>query len=173
MTRIPPAELPDDLPVRNNLVRTAFHNPDMFRGFASLAGRVHTASHLPDRTRELVVLLIVGRLGADYERRQHEPIARTRGVADDEIEALANGYLSGFDGAERAALDFALAVEARSVDDALWTRVRPHLGDAELVDIAMLAGFYGLASRFALAFDIDPEPEPEPEPEPAPEPEVT
>ena len=36
--------------------------------------------------------------------------------------------------------------------------MRPLLCDAELVDVAMLAGFYGLASRFVLAFDIDLEP---------------
>jgi 4-carboxymuconolactone decarboxylase len=155
MTRIPPAELPADLAVHNNLVQTAHHNPEMFRGFASLSGRVHSASHLSDRTRELVVLRIAAHLGAEYEWTQHEPFARQHGVTDDEVHALRSGNLDAFNGADGAALSFAMAVETTSVDDASFADAKVWFSDVELVDIAMLAGFYGLASRFVRAFDVD------------------
>jgi 4-carboxymuconolactone decarboxylase len=158
MSRIPPADLPADLPIHNNLVRTAYNNPELFRGFASLSGRVHSASHLSDRTRELVVLAVVGRLGAAYEQQQHEPGARRVGVTEAEIVALRAGDVSAFAGAERAAVRYALAVETRTVDDALWGEVHHDLTDVELLDITMLAGFYGLASRLVLALDVDLEP---------------
>jgi 4-carboxymuconolactone decarboxylase len=151
MSRIPAADLPADLAIHNNLVRTAYHNPEMFRGFASLSGRVHSASHVSDRRRELVVLCVVGLLGAPYQQQQHELAARQVGVTDAEIAALRTGDLDAFDGAERAALAFATAVETRTVDDRLWTQARAHLSDVELLDITMLAGFYGMASRFTLA----------------------
>jgi 4-carboxymuconolactone decarboxylase len=155
VARITYAELPDDLPVKNNLVRSTFTNPDMHRGFASLSGRVHSTSHLPSRTRELVVLRIAGKLGAEYEWQQHEPQARFAGVTDDELTALRTGDLDVFDGAERAAVRFATHVEDRTVDDQAWSAAREHFSEVELVDIALLAGFYGLASRFVLAFDVD------------------
>jgi 4-carboxymuconolactone decarboxylase len=156
--RIQPADLPEDLPVRNNLVRATFTNPEMHRGFASLSGRVHSASHLPARTRELVVLRVAGMLGATYETQQHEMAARHAGVTDVEIESLRSGDLTGFAGAERAALAFAAAVEDRRVDDAIWAQAREYFSDADLVDLTLLAGFYGLASRFVLALDVDLEP---------------
>jgi len=155
MTRIPPAELPDDLAVHNNLVRTAYVNPDMFRGFASLSGRVHSASHLPARTRELVLLRVAGMLGADYEWQQHAAIAGRMGITDDELTALRSGDLEVFDGGDRAAVVFAGAVERREVDDAAWRAALEHFSQVELVDMTMLAGFYGLASRFVLALDVD------------------
>jgi alkylhydroperoxidase family enzyme len=155
MSRIPPAELPAELPIHNNLVRTAYNNPELFRGFASLSGRVHTASHLSDRVRELVVLAVVGRLGAAYEQQQHEPGARRVGVTEAEIAALRAGDVSAFTGADRSAVRFALAVETRTVDDALWNDVRRDLSDVELLDVTVLAGFYGLASRLVLALDVD------------------
>jgi 4-carboxymuconolactone decarboxylase len=158
MSRITPADLPADLPVKNNLVRATYNNPEMHRGFASLSGRVHSASSLPARTRELVVLQVTGMLGADYELQQHEAAARHTGVTDAEIAGLRSGDLSGLDPAERAAVEFARAVEDRAVDDAAWTAARRHYPEVALSDIAMLAAFYGLASRYVLAMAVDLEP---------------
>jgi alkylhydroperoxidase family enzyme len=158
VSRIPDVDLPDDLPVKNNLVRTAYNNPDMFRGFASLSGRVHSASHLPDRVRELVVLRVTGMLDAEYEWQAHARIAGRQGATAADLEALRAGHDDHFEGAERAAVVFAAAMEARQVDDAAWDAARAFYSGVELLDMALLAGFYGLASRFALALDVEPDP---------------
>jgi alkylhydroperoxidase family enzyme len=154
VSRISNAEVPDDLPIVNNLVRAAYNNPDMYRGFASLSGRVHSTSHLSARLRELVVLRTVARLGATYEWANHVPGARSVGVTDDEIRALRDGSLSGFDPAEAAAIRYAEAVEDRAVDRELWAATQAHYSPVELLDLAMLVGFYGLASRVVLALEV-------------------
>jgi alkylhydroperoxidase family enzyme len=160
VARIPPAELPEDLPVKNNIVKVAYNNPDMFRGFASLSGRVHSASHLPDRIRELVILRTTGMLDAEYEWRAHARIAGRQGVTADDLRALRSGQDDHFAGAERAAVAFAAAVEGREVDDAAWEAARTYFSEVELLDMTVLAAFYALASRLALAFDIEPDPDP-------------
>jgi 4-carboxymuconolactone decarboxylase len=160
VARIPEVELPEDLPVKNNLVRVAYNNPDMFRGFASLSGRVHSASHLPDRLRELVILRTTGMLDADYEWTAHARIATRQGVTSEELEALKTGQDDYFEGAERAAVAFAAAVDRREVDEAAWKAARAFFSEVELLDMTLLAGFYALASRFALALDIEPDPAP-------------
>ncbi|MET0147029.1 MAG: carboxymuconolactone decarboxylase family protein [Ilumatobacteraceae bacterium] len=154
MTRIEPAELPDEVPFHNDLVRVTYRNPEMHRGFASLSGRVHSASHVPDRTRELVVLAVAAHLGATFEWEQHAPAARRAGVTEAEIDGLSIGDLSVLDGADRAAVTYALAVEDRTVDDGAWAAARAHHSDVELLDLTLLTGFYGLASRLVLAVDI-------------------
>ena len=154
MTRIAPAELPADLPVHNDLVRVTYRNPEMHRGFASLSGRVHSASHLPARTRELIVLAVAAHLGAAFEWEQHEPAARWAGVTDEEIRGLEVGELGVLDGVERVAVTYALAVDDRTVDDETWSAAAAHLSEEELLDITLLAGFYGLASRLVLAVDL-------------------
>lgn len=155
--RIPPATLDDSLPIHNNIVRVVYNNPDMFRGFGSLSGRVHSASHLPDRVRELVVLSVTGRLHATYEWRAHAPIALKQGVSQSDIDALWNGDIDHFEGADRATVDFARAVDEASVDEQVWEKARRYYSELELLDLTMLAGFYGLASRVALTFDIEPD----------------
>jgi alkylhydroperoxidase family enzyme len=155
MTRLTDAELPNDLPVHNNLVRAAYVNPDMFRGFASLSGRVHSASHLSDRTRELVVLHVAGTLGAAYEWQQHARIAERAGITDAELAALRSGDTTHFRGPEQTALRLAIAVEQRDVNDELWAEARSFFSEVQILDLVMLAGFYGLASRFVLALDVD------------------
>jgi 4-carboxymuconolactone decarboxylase len=157
MARIAPAALPDDLPVHNNLVRVTYHNPEMHRGFASLSGRVHTASSLEDRVRELVVLRIAAELGAAFEWASHVPGARRAGITDDEIRAMRVGDVSGLSPREAAAVRFAEAVERRTVDDRSWAAAAEHLRDDELLDLTLLVGFYGLASRLVLAMDITPD----------------
>jgi len=154
MARLPAADLPDDLPVRNALVEITYHNPEMHRGFASLSGRVHSASRLPAKLREVVVLRVAALNDAEFEWASHAPAALRSGVTDGELAALRRGDLSGFQGAERAAIEFAGAVEQRQVDDAAWAAAREHFSEGELVDMTMLAGFYGLASRFVLALGI-------------------
>jgi alkylhydroperoxidase family enzyme len=160
VTRIAEVDLPPDLPVKNNLVRATYANPDMFRGFASLSGRVHSASHLSDRIRELVVLRITGMLGAECEWRPHARLAAKQGITERDLEALRTGSYGHLDDAERAAVDFAGAVERSEVDDAAWAAARAFYSDMELLDMVLLAGFYGLAARLALALDVEPDPDP-------------
>jgi alkylhydroperoxidase family enzyme len=113
VTRISEVAVPPDLAVQNNLVRATcatcatYANPDMFRGFASLSGRVHSASHLPDRIRELVVLHVTGMLGAECEWRPHARLAARHGVTDRDLEALRSGAYQHLEEPERAAIDFA------------------------------------------------------------------
>jgi 4-carboxymuconolactone decarboxylase len=152
--RVRPATLPDDLPVHNNLVRTTYNNPEMHRGFASLSGRVHSASHLDARTRELVILSTAARLGAEYEWTNHVPGARAAGVTAEEIDALRAGDTAPFGGADLAALRYAAAVEERTVDDALWREASAAFSPVELLDMTMVVAFYGLASRLVLALDV-------------------
>jgi len=143
------------MPFKNNLIKATYNNPDMHRGFASLSGRVHSASHLPPKLRELVVLRVAAGLAAEYQWQQHEGAARSAGVTDVQLAALRSGDLGEFEGAERAAIAFAGAVESASVDDAAWDAARQHFSELELSDLALLAGFYGLASRYVLAMDVD------------------
>ena len=155
MVRIAKADVPAEAPIHNNLVRATLNNPELHRGFVSLAGRVHSASHLDARMRELVVLRTVARLRATYEWGNHVVGARLAGVTDDEIRRLRDGDLDAFADAERSALRFAEAVEDRTVDNAVWANAAVHFSDVELLDMTMLVGFYGMASRFVLAVDVD------------------
>ena len=155
--RIAPAPLDDSLPIHNNIVRVAYNNPHMFRGFGSMSVRVHSASHLSDRIRELVVLSVTGRLHATYEWQPHVRLARKQGISEADIDALWDGNVAHFQGIDGATVAFARAVDEATVDEQLWQKAREYYSEIDLLDMTMLAGFYGLASRLALTFDIEPD----------------
>ena len=91
MSRIAQAPLPTDLPVQNNLIRALYNNPDMFRGFASLSGRVHSASHLPDRIREIVILRVCGLLNSEFQWQTHARIAERAGIGPRDLDDQFQG----------------------------------------------------------------------------------
>jgi|SRR6185369_5647746 len=156
--RVPFADLPDETPVKNNLVRTTFNNPDLHRGFASLAYRVHAASHLSQAVREYAVLRTAAKLGATYQWANHVPVARDAGLTDKEIAALRDRDLDALTPEQARIARFAEAVEERTVDDALWAEMSAHYSPVELLDLTMLVAFYGLASRVVLALDVPVDP---------------
>jgi 4-carboxymuconolactone decarboxylase len=158
MTRVPYAELPPELPIHNNLVRSMHHNQDLFRSFGGLSMKVHSASHLDQRTRELAILRLVAKLGATYEWGNHAAGANASGVDDDEIRAIRDGNLGIFSARDAAVMRYAEAVEDRAVTDAVWSEVSTHLDSVQLVDLTVLVGFYGLASRYVMALDVDLDP---------------
>jgi AhpD family alkylhydroperoxidase len=156
---MPLSEVPDDLPIVNNLVRAMYHNPDLYRAFGRLAMQVHVSSHLPERTRELAVLAISGVVGAPYQWTQHVVAARRAGVTAAEIGAIeadpgAAGSVAGLSADEALAVEYALAVESGTVTDTLWQRTASSYDEAALLDLTLLATFYGLASRITLALDV-------------------
>jgi len=152
--RVPKADLPAELPIHNNLVRALYLNPDLHRSFGSLAMRVHSASHLSDRVRELAVLRTIALLRADYEWGNHVIAARQLGITDAELRKVRSGELEGFTAAEALAMRLAEAVDGRVVDDALWSEASTVFSAVELLDLVVVVGFYGFASRFVLALDI-------------------
>jgi alkylhydroperoxidase family enzyme len=157
MSRIPNAECPAELQatMQNNLHRTLYNNADIADAFGILARGVHTASHLPHRIRELCILRIASLLQADVEWAQHFKIAQMVGISVEEARAIRDGKLSEFTAAEQAAINFAVAVEQRSVSDALWAATAEHYTPVQLLDLAMLAGLYGYASRITLALGVE------------------
>jgi alkylhydroperoxidase family enzyme len=157
VSRIPDAPLTDEVPevMHNNLHRALYNNPELNRCFMGLAMGVHQASHLPTRTRELVILRISAMLGAEVEWAQHLRLALAAGVSREEARAMREGLLAALPPEERAAVAFAEAVDRCGVDDEVWATAVRHHTPVQLLDLTLLAAFYALASRVTLALDIE------------------
>jgi 4-carboxymuconolactone decarboxylase len=154
MQRLPEAELPADIAIDNRIVRAVYNNPEMFKGFGSLSGRVHSASRLPDRVREILVLRTLYRVGSTYQIQLHEPVAVTSGVTEEELAALRSGDFSVFSAADAAALAFCDAADELRTTDELWTRTVEHWSPQEVSDMALLVGFYSMTGRYLLAMGV-------------------
>ncbi|MGB6616240.1 MAG: carboxymuconolactone decarboxylase family protein, partial [Trebonia sp.] len=64
------------------------HSPPFADGWNGMLGAVRGASTLPADIRELAILRVASRNGADYEWVAHEPVARQAGLGDEQIAAI-------------------------------------------------------------------------------------
>lgn len=152
------AMLADRLPL--NLYRGMLHAGPAFMGLLRFSEGLQQHT-LTKRLRELVILRIAFLTGSRYEIHQHRTVAALLGITEAEIAAVEAGDdLSHFDQREQDLLRFVGDVnENVRASDQSFEAVRRHFDERQLVEIVLLAGYYGMLARFLETFDIEPEPD--------------
>ena len=84
--------------------------------------------------------------------------ARHAGLTEAKIAALDDERSDLFSGRERTAVRFAekLAVDHHKVDDALWSELRGHFSEAEVIELVMHTMLYIGLGRFNEIIGLDP-----------------
>ena len=84
--------------------------------------------------------------------------ARHAGATDAKIAAIDDETSDLLSPRERAALRFAekLAFDHRKVDDALWSEVRRHFSEAEIIELVAHTTLYIGFGRFNEIVGVDP-----------------
>lgn len=140
------------------LFRTIAHNPRVLRRMRR--GGLLDPGSIPVRAREIVILRATARCGAEYEWGVHVLFfARQAGLSEAEVAATVHGDAGAW--AEPAEADLVRLVDAlhetASVDDALWASLRRHYDEAQLIELAMLAGLYHAVSFVCNVSAVRPE----------------
>jgi 4-carboxymuconolactone decarboxylase len=141
------------------------HSPEFADGWNSMLGAIRGASTLPADVRELVILRVASRNGAAYEWAAHEPLARQAGLGDEQIAAIrvggaGAGSTSASGGAvlspaQWAALAYADAMTLHvAVPDDLFTAVRAHFGERQVLELTVTVAAYNMVSRVLVALDV-------------------
>lgn len=133
-----------------NIFGVLGRHPKLLKRFNLLGGFLLNKGLIPAREREIVILRIGWNARARYEFGQHTLIGRRSGLSDDEIVALTQPADDHAWSDEDRAL-IALADELADDDcvgDETWERLASRWGDAELVELLVLAGFYRMVSGF-------------------------
>ena len=99
---------------------------------------------LPERIREMVILVTAREWTQDYEWFHHYKIALKDGLAKDIADAIADGRRpERMDEPESAAYDFAIELHRRrSVSDATYARALAHFCEQGIIDLVGLNGYY-------------------------------
>jgi alkylhydroperoxidase family enzyme len=145
-----------------NVYKLLLHSPALAQTWFDHNGAVRWKTELSGRLREIVIIRIAHLNGVDYVLAQHAPgLALAEGLTLAECDALADWRATAlFDTRERAALAYAEAMTlATSVPDDVFTEVRRHFNDREIVELSVLVGTYIMHNRVmkALAIDLEPE----------------
>lgn len=118
------------------------------------AVRFRTA--LPDRVREIAVLVVATVHGSAFERAAHEAVGRTVGLRDDELEALRENAFEVLSGTEAVVARTAHALAAGGdLDDERYAEAIGALGEAGLFELLTLVGYYALLALQLRVFRVD------------------
>ncbi|MFN3590629.1 MAG: carboxymuconolactone decarboxylase family protein [Thermaurantiacus sp.] len=120
-------------------------------------GEIFFAGRVDARLKQLVRLRLSLAHGCRSCNLQNRAGTLAAGFTPAQLEAI-EGDRSGFTECERAVLDFAdrmvmTNLEGR-LDTDLYQRLRVHLSDAEICELAVVAGFIGGMAKMAFVLDV-------------------
>jgi 4-carboxymuconolactone decarboxylase len=132
------------------------HAPDVGTRLAELGGVLRYGTAVDRRLLEMAIITIGARYEAEFEWWAHSRMARSHGVADDVIDAIARGDEPPFTrDDERIVHAVATQLGANGrIDDATYAAARAVLGDRGIVEIVSLCGYYTLVCFTLNAFDV-------------------
>lgn len=140
-----------------NIYRLFAHEPEVLRSHREHLSLMWAEFDVAPRDREIVLLVAARALDAEYEWHHHVPVALDEGLTADEIRAIADRDLGGFTDEERALAAYAEAFVAYDVTDEVHDRVAAFYDERQLLDLAVLLGFYVHIASTVMALDIDVE----------------
>ena len=169
MARIPYADLsaPEAQPLVQRIVaergsvlhlyQMLMHSPPLAEGWLAFMTKVRQQLSLPGDLRELVIMRIAHVNGAAYEADQHAPIALKEGLAQAQLDALADWRAASerYSPLQREVLALCDAMTREvHVDAAVVQAVRERLGERQLVELVGTIASYNMVSRFLEALQI-------------------
>ena len=144
-----------------NIFRMMAGAPRAMRPFLQLGSAVLTTA-LDARRREIAVLRVAVATGARYEWAQHEQLARTAGVTQAELDAVASERpVCSLD--EECNLICRVADEvSRDVrlSDGALAQIIDRYGPREAAELILLVSYYNMVSRFLESTRVEVEDEP-------------
>jgi len=132
-------------------------NPTLSRTIVATGAYFQTESSLSKAEIEIATNVINGHWGAAYANYEHEKIGVEQGrLAPERVAALIAGLPTSFDD-PRQQIVYELAATlaaARVVPLGLFRRARTLLGDAGIVDVTALMGWFTTVCLTLMAYDV-------------------
>jgi alkylhydroperoxidase family enzyme len=141
-----------------NIFRLMANAETAFRPWLAFGGALLSATKLDPVLREIVILRVAALTpGAEYERVQHEQIARDVGATDAQIEGARTG--TGLDGDDDLVARFTDQVVRDAMpDDATFAQASERFDAQELLELLLVIGQYMMVARVMATAQIDLEP---------------
>ena len=134
------------------------HNPVLGKHWSQIGEALRFRATLDRRLFELAVLVVAVHWESGHEWAAHARLAREAGLAEDVIDALKNGARPIFANAgEQAVFQFVFElVSERHASHGSYKAVLAVLGEAQLVELVNVVGYYVALAAMLNAFDVHP-----------------
>ena len=128
----------------------SLRSPEAGELFYAMGERVRFHMSVPDKLKELAILLTARYWGAQFEWLAHHRAAAQAGLSEDKIKAIAEGRQpAGMSADELTVYNFITELfKTRQASDATFAAVKNLVGERGLVDLLVTAGYYQMVSMF-------------------------
>ena len=123
-------------------------SPEMGDAAQQLGAQIRFHSSLPDRLKELAIIITGRAWNAQYEWYAHKRYALQAGVAQSTVDAIAQGKRPPSMSADEAIVfNFCHElIETKQVSDQTFAAAKNRLGERGVVDLIGVVGYYHLVS---------------------------
>jgi 4-carboxymuconolactone decarboxylase len=128
----------------------SLRSPEAGELFYAMGERVRFHMSVPDKLKELAILLTARLWAAQFEWLAHRRAAAQAGLSEDKIKAIAEGRRPvGMSPDEETVYNFITELfQTRQVSDATFAAVKRLVGERGVVDLMVSAGYYQMVSMF-------------------------
>jgi 4-carboxymuconolactone decarboxylase len=133
------------------------HRPRLLIGYGMMEDATAKLHRVDERLKLLAELKAATLTSCEYCIDIGSQIARRAGIGEEQLLALHRYSDSDlFDELEKLVLDYAVGVSSTPVDvsDELFSKLRSHFDDAQLVELTSVIALENMRGRFNLALDI-------------------
>ena len=132
------------------------HSPALGLVLQRLGEILRFEGELDDDAREVAILVVAAHWRARFEWWAHARIAREAGVSDDILSALSRTDTPELSTTLLTAVHAYASeiVHSRTVTEATYAEARRLLGEAALVELTILLGYYTTISMILNAFEV-------------------
>lgn len=139
-----------------NRVLTLAHHPLLIEDWAPISAYVEDRSNLAAADADLIILRAFWRYGVAYGFTHAAQRAVTRGLDQDMVDAIPAGSGSDVFGTKQKLLLDAVdqLVDGIFIQDGLWTQLREHYSELDLMDVVFTTGNSYIKSIFLKTFRV-------------------
>ncbi|MDA0264381.1 MAG: carboxymuconolactone decarboxylase family protein [Chloroflexi bacterium] len=133
------------------------NNPQAAGAMAGLGGYARYETPLDPRVKALAVLTAAREACGHYVWTVNQPAAKAAGLSDEVIAAIREYRApAGLDAKDAAVVGFVLEIlRQHRVSDTTFEALRAIVGDAGIVDILVVSGYYHSLAHGLQALDVD------------------
>ena len=146
-----------------NIFKVFGHTPELGTVFTDNIMAILKDGELDWLTKELIILKATHRNECQYCVVQHETLSKRLGISEEKIADIGDDkYQTSphFNDAEKALLDLTvqIGVDANRVSQELWTRLKEHFTEPQIVEAVYTITTYIAVSKFGDALGVVLEP---------------
>ena len=140
----------------SHLYKVLLNSPDIAQGWEALLTAVRNRSSLPASLKELMILRVAVLNRAQYEFDAHRPHAINAGVSEEQIQLIQQDKITaGFTPLEILVIEFTdVMTRDIQVPDALYSSVKAHFNDREILEVVTTIAAYNMVSRLLTALHV-------------------